>query len=191
MRFPICSSENVSPQKFVGHWSNQWTDKDREADEKYYNPYIGKPLNEEGLKALFRWKNQMTLSTVKLKTVDDYIDRIGDLRNLPADTTPSSFLNNFNKGGAIWRIFLLHCWSFWRGPKYPIYDQHVHRAMTFICDEIKEEIGGWNDQGKIDAYVKRYVPFFQTFSQCDPQNVDRALMRFGQFIKNFELPLRG
>lgn len=168
MQQPICSYENVSPQKFVEFWAAQWTDKDKATDERYYNPHIGKPFSAEGLRDLFTWKNQMTPSKAKAKTIDGYISRLEDLKALPSDTTPDIFLKDYNKGGAIWRIFLLHCWSFWRGSKYPIYDQHVHRAMTFICHGTKEEISGWSDQKKIEAYVNRYICFFLEVQRMQP-----------------------
>jgi len=55
-------------------------------------------------------------------------------------------------------FFLLHCWSHAHGSrKYPIYDQHVHRAMTFICKGEREEIENWNDKKKVDAYLTKYL----------------------------------
>jgi hypothetical protein len=190
MRLLICSYENVSPHRFVEFWSSQWTDKDKAADNQYYNPNIGKPLTEERLKALFRWKNTIELSGPKSRSVEYHVSRLDDLKKLPADTAPSDFLSQFKKGGAIWRIFLLHCWSFWRGAKYPMYDQHVHRAMTFICEGSKEEIST-NDREKIDTYLNKYIDFFRRFSECDPQKVDQALIKFGQFMKFGQRDFRG
>ena len=109
----------------------------------------------------------------------NFVARLDDLQKLPSDTGKENCLEKFNKGGAIWRIFLLHCWS---ESEYPIYDVHVHRAMTFICGEQREEIGGWDDRRKIDAYLNRYIPFFERFGDHDSRAVDQALVAFGQSL---------
>jgi hypothetical protein len=182
-QFPIYSREYATTTKFINFWASQWSAKDKEQDEKRYTPYIGKPLTRENLLALFEWKNQMPLAQGKRRRVESFISRLKELEELPRQTSPKDFLETFKEGGAIWRIFLLHCWS---GSKYPIYDQHVHRAMSFICGNQREEIGGWSDQEKIDAYLDGYIPFFNRFSVPNPQKVDQALLVFGRFIKNFQ-----
>lgn len=186
MQLPIYSREcATTTAKFVEFWASQWGTKDRDEDEKRYIPHIGKPLTCESLSTLFRWKNQMPLSAKKLRRVSDFIKRLPELKKLPRTTAPKSFLERFDEGGAIWRIFLLHCWS---AAKYPIYDQHVHRAMIFICEKRREEIGGWPDQKKIETYLDKYIPFFNRFSTDKSQEVDRAFMVLGRFIKNSQFP---
>jgi hypothetical protein len=186
MQLPIYSREWApTAAKFIDFWADQWSAKDKQQDAILYTPYIRKPLTPDSLRKLFEWKNQMPLAKKKLKTVDRFISRLKELERLSDTTDPKTFLDTFKDGGAIWRIFLLHCWS---QSKYPIYDQHVHRAMTFICERRCEEIGGWNDRKKIEAYVRKYIPFFNSLGTHGPQRIDQALMVLGRFIKNSQFP---
>lgn len=175
-----------TPTAFVEFWARNWTSKDKEQDSRYYDPAIGRPFTCVRLLKLFRWKNQTKLSRRKLRRVLSFVASIPKLEGLSNQTDAQAFLEEFPEGGAIWRIFLLHCWSCYYGSrKYPIYDQHVHRAMMFICKNEIEETGNWTDPAKIQAYLDKYIPFFDGFSEHDPQKVDQALMIFGRFIKTY------
>jgi hypothetical protein len=191
MRLTIYSPEVAETQAdFINFWSEQWTEKDKLKDRQFYQPYIGQPLSSEGLLNLFDWKNQTPLSAKKRARVMAFVSQLDDLQRLPKDTEADVFLKKFSHGGAIWRVFLLHCWSHAAGgTKYPIYDQHVHRAMTIIREDQCEEIVGWNDDQKIDAYLKRYVPFFRSFGSDKSQKLDQALMIFGRFMKGYRFPI--
>lgn len=185
LQLPVYSREPSSTAEFIAFWANQVSANDIEQDEKLYTPHVRKPLTREGLEALYQWKNRMRLSDKKRRLVEtNYIAHLEKLRQLPPTTDPAAFLEIF-KGGAIWRIFLLHCWSL---AKYPIYDQHVHRAMTFIRGMPREEIAGWSDRKKINAYLGEYVPFFDSFGAHGPRMVDRALWVLGRFIKTTQFP---
>jgi hypothetical protein len=187
MKLPVIAFEQATPARFVQFWSSGWTDKDRKLDQDYYNCNIGKDLTSDRLLALFEWKNQMPLSNGKRRMVEGYASQLKRFAELSPDTEPDAFFNEFRKGRAIWRIFLFHCWSAWRGQKkYPIYDQHVHRAMNFIKGEHLEEIGNWSDQDKISSYVRRYVSFFESFKECDAQQADQSLMVFGRFVRDYK-----
>jgi hypothetical protein len=190
MKLPIYSTDWArTPKEFVSFWASQWGDKDKEKDKQLYTPYIAGPLTEEGLLKLFEWKNQTPLAQKKRQTVERFISQLAQLQALPKDLEPQTFLNKFQQGGAIWRIFLLHCWSHSAGErKYPIYDQHVHRAMTIIRENRREEIGNWSDDQKIEAYLERYIPFFKRFGCQNSQQVDQSLMIFGRFMKNYRFP---
>lgn len=178
-----------TPADFISFWSVQWTETDQQKEGQLYEPYIGRPLNSKRLLSLFEWKNQTPLSKKKRARVMAFINQLDELRRLPKNTDANTFLKKFPHGGAIWRIFLLHCWSHAAGKtKYPIYDQHVHRAMTVIGENRREEIVRWNDNQKIDSYLKRYVPFFRDFGTNEPRKLDQALMIFGRFMKNYRFP---
>jgi hypothetical protein len=120
---------------FVKFWSSQynWI-----VEPAIYDDNIGLELTEGRIWKLFRWKNGGPLSKLKEKTVrQNFVGRRAELKGLPKNQQIEALLDRFSQGGAIWRIFWLHCWQ----PKrFPIYDQHVHRAMTFIktgaCEEI-------------------------------------------------------
>jgi hypothetical protein len=60
--------------------------------------------------------------------------------------------------------------------------------MTFIKERPPEEIAGWSDRKKINAYLDEYVPFFDSFGFHGPRKVDRALWVLGRFIKSTQFP---
>jgi len=126
MRLLIYRSETVQTEEFVSFWASQY-DFRRYPDDVYFK-YIGK-RTLEAISALFEWKNGGPLSAKKRKSIkQNYLDRLDEIKSLQTDFSPREFLNKFSEGGAIWRIFWLHCCR----PAFPIYDQHVHRAMIFI-----------------------------------------------------------
>jgi len=169
--------------QFVEFWSQRY----RYADEGLYDDNIGLELTEQRILELFRWKNGTPLSERKRASVNqNYVERRHELTQFETHIDAREFLNHFPNGGAIWRIFWLHCF---RPNEFPIYDQHVHRAMAFIENGEAEEIPQ-HDPRKIDAYIERYLPFHEQFQAIDGRNVDRALWAFGKFINenNFPMP---
>jgi hypothetical protein len=183
MTLIVYSPTEVVPEEFVAYWSARY---DYGSDENLYAPHVGHPLTPEAVRKLFRWKNGSQLSERKRRSVEtNYIARLDEISALPPQTDAETFLRQFSNGGAVWRIFLLHCWQ---PERFPIYDQHVHRAMAYIQTEQREEITGWSDARKITAYIQRYLPFHRTFSKIDHRSLDRALWSFGKFIKNWHLP---
>jgi hypothetical protein len=106
---------------------------------------------------------------------------------LPRDTPPDQWLKKFGTGGAIWNIFFLHVWD----QQFPIFDQHVYRAMRFIESRQITEIPVANAR-KIEIYLKEYLPFYKNLEQyletIQPRDLDRALWKFGQFLKWLEPP---
>ena len=74
------------------------------------------------------------------------------------------FLRDFlsRPGGAIWRIFWLHCHY---PNKFPIYDQHVHRAMACIIGMKSLEIPKKN-QDKVKATNKRISESDKAHARC-------------------------
>jgi hypothetical protein len=105
LNLPIYPRAGASTTEFVKFWSRQWSGKDRKADEEYYNRHIKGPLTDDGLRDLFRWKNQMTLSAGKQRTLERIIARRQELVDLSPDIEAEDFLNQFREGRAIWWIF--------------------------------------------------------------------------------------
>lgn len=183
VNLPIYVPATASTAEFVRYWSAQY---DWEGDEVLYSSNIGRALTRPSVRQLYEWKNKSRLSAKKLASVErNYIARIAELDRLPRSTSPNQFLGLFSAGGAIWRIFWLHCWQ---PTRFPIYDQHVHRAMSSIQTGEREEIDRWDDEPKVDAYVTRYLPFHAMFEQQDQRNTDRALWAFGKFLKSSKIP---
>jgi hypothetical protein len=182
MTLVIYSALQVSPRDFVAFWASRY----KYPKESLYTDNIGRPLTPTRIRTLYEWKNGSRLAAPKLRSVErNYVARLSELRKLPFSTGAESFLHLFPSGGAIWRIFWLHCWQ---PTRFPIYDQHVHRAMALIESGEREEIPK-NDASKVRAYLDRYLRFHRQFARLDLRSVDRALWFYGKFIKTTEFPL--
>jgi hypothetical protein len=166
---------------FVAFWERQYD----YPLEPLYTDNIGQPLTADRVHQLFEWKNGFPLSARKRCSIEkNYIARIQELNALPQNTDAAAFLARFALGGAIWRIFWLHCWQ----PScFPIYDQHVHRAMVFIEKQRLEEIPT-ADADKVQEYIHRYLPFYQRFQNLNRRSVDKSLWFYGKFVKATRFP---
>ena len=147
---------------------------------------VSKELTDSRINDWFRWKNGTPLSEAKQESVNrNFLLRRGELIGLE-DRSAEILLSKFSEGGAIWRIFWLHCWQ---PTRFPIYDQHVHRAMRFIQTGEPEEIPS-GDNRKIRAYLEEYLPFHASFAGLPQRAVDKALWAFGMFINENNFPHR-
>ena len=172
--FPATKTE------FIEFWSGVYADD----EENLYTDNIRRELTEKRILELFEWKNGGRLSALKEASVRrNFVERRIELQQLQPDQNVDDCLSHFSEGGVIFRIFWLHCWL---PDRFPIYDQHVHRAMTFIQSGTPEEIPD-RDAPKIASYIERYRPFYSTFDRMDfgpvERVVDRALWAFGKFLK--------
>jgi hypothetical protein len=172
--------------EFVSFWSPRYQDP----REDLYTLNVDHPPTPERVMALFFWKNGGALSARKRRSVEEnYIARAEELAKLPRDLPASAFLDRFPAGGAIWRIFWLHCWQ---PHRFPIFDLHVHRAMRFIQDAVIEELDEVaDDRAKVRLYLDHYLPFHGRFAGLGHRETDRALWTFGKFIKAWRFPSVG
>jgi hypothetical protein len=167
---------DATMDEFVTFWSQCYGYN----DENIYDENIKGDINEEKLMNLFKWKNGFKLSNNKeISIKKNFIARIDELSQIPKNADPKQCLERFMHGGAIWRIFFLHCWNY---EAFPIYDQHVHRAMEFIQKGSPGEIPS-SDKRKIDSYLNKYIPFHEEYKNYDQRMVDKALWAFGKFLK--------
>jgi len=175
MQLPVFIETFVSKSEFIRFWSKQYEFK----NEHLYDENIGKELNEDRIWALFQWKNGGPLSEKKKASVKDNF--INKKIEIPHDLDNFDLLSFLNKpGGAIWRIFWLHCN---RPNIYPIYDQHVHRAMAKLKRWKRLlEIPSQN-RVKVEMYIKYYLPFWSEFLEFSSKKVDEALWSYGKFLK--------
>ncbi len=175
----ILEKAGAQADQFIKFWSSRY----RDVNEHFYDNGIERPLTAERAESLFFWKaGKQYWRKSKPLVQKNFISRLDELASLPSDITPDEFLRQFATGGAIWRIFWLHCWQ---PLQFPIYDQHVHRAMAVIETGQPEEITGWSDGRKIDVYLRRYVRFVaRHFADAPIRSVDRALWTCGQFLKS-------
>jgi hypothetical protein len=156
--------------RFMDHWSSKYKYK---SDEKYTDN-IGSPLTEESLRQLFEWKNgiEKIAGRKLLSIAENYTTSFnGDpvTRNL----------DHKQSGSAIWNIFYLHCLS---PREWPIFDQHVFRAMRYMKTGKVEEIPGTSKR-KYETYQQEYIPFFKAFGGMEQRKIDMALFAFGKFLK--------
>ena len=172
--WPVLSTSRGESTEFVRFWERLYSGY----DERFYLENIGKPLTEELITKWFVWKNGTPLSPGKAQAIRRYLapeERIG--HDVDAGTL-EAFLNR--PGGAVWRIFWLHL----QHPRhFPIYDQHVHRAMAFMLNWPELAIPAHNPT-KVRNYLQYYRPFFDQFQGCEHRQVDRALWSFGEFLKS-------
>jgi hypothetical protein len=184
-RFFIYRYTAVSHRDFITFWAQHYTDT--KEDDLLYTPSILAEHTKHTLRQLFQWKVGVRLFQHQLPSLSkNFIDRIEEARCQPPDVCPEKFLNIFESGGAIYRIFWLHCWF---PNRFPIYDQHVHRAMIYINEGRQEELDSFNDKNKIAQYINQYLIFRKNFSEIDDRSVDRALWAFGKWLKTSIFPL--
>jgi hypothetical protein len=182
MSMIIYQPVKVDRAAFVQFWSARYI----YTKEELYDKNIGRELTEARILELFTWKNGTPLSKRKHASVmRNYVAKSAELARIPQNESAAKLLSNFSKGGAIWRIFWLHCWQ---PRRFPIYDQHVHRAMRFFQAGIPEEIGG-TDRAKVRSYLDSYMQFHSEFNGLDPRLVDKALWAFGKFLNENNFPL--
>lgn len=183
--------------EFVRFWEKRYFEgSDRVyTTEKLYTTNINRPHHSvETLTELFKWKFGVFFFALKIRTAleHNFLSNTDKARELPPDVSAEDFLQKrFPNGGAISRIFWLHCWH---PNDFPIYDQHVHRAMVFIRDGRVDELNNYTDDEKIKRYLQCYVPFFKQFAvglPFDPEldgvpgrKADRALVTFGSRLKS-------
>ncbi len=158
--------------QFVTHWSSKYF----YADEHKYDSNIGNPLTERSRLELFEWKNGSVISEKKTKSI---------MENYPLSFQgdhQGRYLNHRQSGGPIWNIFYIHCLE---PETWPIFDQHVFRAMRYIQTQEITEIGNTKKR-KYQQYTEEYIPFIKSLGNINHRTLDKALFSFGQFLKKVE-----
>lgn len=183
MMLPIINIDVTNDFKdFVNCWSQLYSF----SNEAIYRVSISKKtLTKIDIQNLYEWKNGMRLSVLKQKSLDTKIKSklsiINDFKN-EADIDIELFKTEFKSLSTVWKIFLLHII---KPNKYPIYDQHIHRAFLFIHNEDWSNISNdtINNKAKEQFYFERYLPFIESQNIKDIKQLDEAFFAFGQFIK--------
>lgn len=176
MRLVVCSAKPADQSEFLEYWSAAYD----YPDDHLYTRNIGQPLTDASIRELYRWKNGTPLSAAKQSSVEtNFVQRRTELLARRTDENPRDILSDLGEGRPIWRIFWLHCWQ---PDRFPIFDQHVYRAMTYIeCGTAAELSGAANS--KIGAYLDEYIGFYRKFPG-DRRIVDKALWTFGRAIRH-------
>ncbi len=169
----IIIEKEVNEIEFLDFWSSQYS----YSKEYLYDDNIGKELTEERILKLFEWKNGTPLSALKLTSVKE--NYIADNTYFPDNPSIDFIKNELNKsGGTIWRIFWLHCHY---PQQFPIYDQHVHRAMAHMDNWDDIEIPMYNPK-KVELYLSKYLTFYNGFKSSNHKKIDEALWAYGKFL---------
>jgi len=174
-------NEATNLNSFISTWSKLYS----YSNEAIYNLSIVKEeLTKTDIQNLYKWKNGMKLSVLKQKSLDTKI--IAKLSIINAfkqsvDIDVEAFKKEFKKVSAVWKIFLLHII---KSNKYPIYDQHIHRAFLFIHKEDFTNISNTSitNKAKEQFYFDRYLPFIETNNIKNLKKLDEAFFAFGQFL---------
>jgi len=169
----ILTYKDTNQLDFIDFWSKQY----KYSNEYLYNENIGKDLTKDRILKLFEWKNGTTLSTKKFKSVmENYVN---DTTVFPSEPNKDFVKKELHKsGGTIWRIFWIHC----HYPNiFPIYDQHVHRAMAHLQGWTELEIPKSNKK-KVEIYLEKYLDFYNNFKGLPHKKVDEALWAYGKFL---------
>lgn len=194
-RIVICTVRPATLREFIEFWEARYFDGDQRQYglEKLYTENIKGPHTIETLTELFKWKMGVFAFAKRIRSglEQNFLSKIEKAKGLPPDISAIGFLQEqFPNGGVIARIFWLHCWY---PIRFPIYDQHVHRAMVFVrSGQVNEadELSNHSDKKKIEQYLQ-YVSFFEPFRAVSEElynpesdgvparKADRALVTFG------------
>ncbi|WP_248723097.1 hypothetical protein [Seonamhaeicola sp. ML3] len=177
----LYKTPSTNLNEFIKHWSRLYSYAN---EEVYYKSLTRKTYTPTDIQSLFEWKNGMKLSTLKQKSLDTKIisklTLINELKNSP-NIDLNTFQLEFENLTAVWKIFLLHTL---KPNKYPIYDQHIHRAFLFINKEDWPNISNSSisNKAKEQFYFERYLPFIVSQNINDLKKLDEAFFAFGQFL---------
>ena len=178
--FPIIiNRQSGSLQEFISFWSKLYVYDNAVLYERIHN----KTLSEDDLKDLYKWKNGMKLSQAKEKSLNTkIISKLEIVNNLRAASNfdLEYFLKEFKQVSVVWKVFLLHIL---KPNRFPIYDQHVHRAYRFINNQSSNDIrASMKESLKLEFYFEEYYPFVRQSQMTDLKKMDEAFFAFGQFI---------
>ncbi len=175
----LTNNQSSSLQEFISFWSKLYVYDTPVLYERVHN----NPLSVKDLKDLYKWKNGMKLSQAKEKSLNTkIISKIGlinGLRSAPVFDL-EHFLKEFKEVSVVWKVFLLHIL---KPNRFPIYDQHVHRAYRFINNQSSDRIkASIKESEKFNFYFKEYYPFVVQSKILNLKKMDEAFFAFGQFI---------
>ena len=163
--FPIITNrQSGSLQEFISFWSKLYVYDNAVLYERIHN----KTLSEDDLKDLYKWKNGMKLSQAKEKSLNTkIISKLEIVNNLRAASNfdLEYFLKEFKQVSGVWKVFLLHIL---KPNRFPIYDQHVHRAYRFINNQSSNDIrASMKESLKLEFYFEEYYPFVRQSQMTD------------------------
>jgi hypothetical protein len=182
LKYPIFEIKHKNDlDSFINFWSKLYSFSN---EEIYSKSIVKETFTKTDVQNLYKWKNGMKLSVLKQKSLDTKIKAKLTIINIFKKSKTidlEAFKIEFKNLTTVWKIFLLHII---KPNKYPIYDQHIHRAFLFIHNEDWSNIQNtMNDKVKEKFYFDRYLPFIKAQNIKDLKQLDEAFFAFGQFLK--------
>jgi hypothetical protein len=181
MNLKYLTTNTSNHTEFIHQWSKLYSYSN---ETSYYNSITKEVFELNDIQNLYIWKNGMKLSASKQKSLDTKIKtKLSIINTLKKYNTISveDFKTEFKDVSAVWKIFLLHTI---KPNKYPIYDQHIHRAFLFIHNEDWSNISNdtVTNKEKELFYFDRYLPFVKSINYSNLKKLDEAFFAFGQFL---------
>jgi len=169
--------------EFIKFWSQFYNDS-QNSDKNLYYPYISNEgiLRGDALDKLWLWKMGEYFFGIFQEQVRLTKEKKEDILEFRKSNPDYEVLYNFSRkffpAGLIYPIFLMHIC---KPEEYPIFDQHVFRAFSFITrkemidrpESIKDY---WRYRDFVFSVHKNY--------EISLREIDKGLMAFGQFLTN-------
>lgn len=170
-------------ETFISQWSAFYSYK---LEYLYDSSITKRQFEEADIQGLFKWKNGMNLSQGKQNSLDKKVlNRLMTINSLKdnRDVDVEAFREKFRDLSAVWKLFLLHTL---KPNRYPIYDQHIHRAFHYLHGLNWQSINNVSlkDREKENFYFDHYLPFFSSLKDVQPKKLDEALFCFGRFLRS-------
>lgn len=184
--FPILTTQPIDMAGFIRFWKQHYQYDPERTQELYLTVSSKETYSEKDLRKLFEWKNGLNLSGKKenslKKKILPYLDQINAFKK-QGETDFNKIRAAFKNVSAIWFIFLAHTIN---KEAFPIFDQHVYRAMNYLESGQIGEIPSRNPK-KISIYQERYLPLYKQYRN-DLDNYkdwDEAFWAFGKFLGRY------
>ena len=172
--------KKVDIKEFIYFWEKYY-DERKYPDKEIYYPYIHDLTKNNFLDKLWEWKMREKFYTPNnqraLERMKTSIEIIRDFRKSnPSFHELYNFSRKIFKSGPVYLAFLIHIC---KPNDYPIFDQHVFRAFTFlttkkIVDKPKDIQDYLNYRKFVFQIHKKY--------KISLRDIDKGLMAFGQFL---------
>jgi hypothetical protein len=143
----------------VNSFIEVWTKFYDHGNEPMYEETIAlKEFLPEDIITLYYWKNNMKgkLASSKKTFVQKINENIHHVNALKLAFDKKIYMKVFGKLPAIWGLLLLHVVV---PSEYPIFDQHVYRAFTFMTSQGIQKLPV-NAKRRYKIYFEEYTPFF-------------------------------
>ncbi|MFK5982731.1 MAG: hypothetical protein QM499_07450 [Flavobacteriaceae bacterium] len=166
--------------EFINYWSQLYSYSN---ENLYNNTIVKQQYSIADIQNLYVWKNGMRLSKSKQNSLGAKILAkliiINEFKT-QNEIDVNEFKKEFKNLSAVWKIFLLHSI---KPTKYPIYDQHIHRAYNYIHNLEYHSISSeMSNKSKEEFYFNTYISFIQDQKYKDLKKLDEAFFAFGQFL---------